>query len=378
VPTARVETGALDLTVYARGEIRPSRSSALVAPAADGALTVVRVIATGTAVKHGQVVCELASPQMTRGLAQRRLEQLQVEQELARTEADFEIQKSADEVERKAVRYAVRRAEMDVTRGELLSEADRRAHRLALDEAMRRQAQLEADLPARRDTRAAILAGLRERVRQAEAAVRETLRTLEGLRLKAPHDGVVVLMENTDALGAFRLPGTAGPEFRPGDTVSAGRTLGEVLDLGDMEVVARLREGEAAHLQADMPAEVFLDGAPAPRLRGRIKDVARTASQGFWGDAGRRLEVRFSLDAALPLARPGVTVAVAIPGRSSAESAHLPRQAVFEKDGQTIVYVREGASFQPRPVRVLRETDTHVALEGLPPGAEAALADPRS
>jgi multidrug resistance efflux pump len=378
VPTAHVQSGALDLTVHARGEIRASRSSALVAPAADGALTVARAAATGSTVRAGQVVCELDSPQMTRRLAQHRLDLLQIEQELARTEADFEIQKSADEVERRAVRNGVRRAEMDVTRGELLSEADRRAHRLALEEAQRRQTQLEADIPARRDSRAAILAGLRERVRQAQAVVRETLRALEGLKLRAPHDGIVVLAENTDALGAFRLPGTAVPEFRAGDVVSAGRTLGEVLDPADMEVVARVREGEAAHLLPGMPVEIALDGAPRRRHPGRIKDVARTAGQGFWGDAGRRLEVRFSLDAASGFIHPGASVAVRIPGWSAAGSLHLPRQAVFEKDGQTIVYVREGARFQARTVRVLRETETHVALEGLPPGTEAALADPRS
>jgi hypothetical protein len=55
---------------------------------------------------------------------------------------------------------------------------------------------------------------------------------------------------------------------------------------------------------------------------------------------------------------------------------HLPRQALFTKDGKPVVYVRRQGEFAPVEVKVLRLTEARVVLEGIPPDADVALADP--
>ena len=58
VPTAKVVRGPLKLTVYATGELRAGRTVNLVAPPAGGALRILKLAPTGSAVKKDDLVVE--------------------------------------------------------------------------------------------------------------------------------------------------------------------------------------------------------------------------------------------------------------------------------------------------------------------------------
>jgi len=55
----------------------------------------------------------------------------------------------------------------------------------------------------------------------------------------------------------------------------------------------------------------------------------------------------------------------------------IPRGALFEKDGERLVYREEGGRFVPVPVTVGRQSISHVVIEnGLEAGDRIALRDP--
>jgi HlyD family secretion protein len=54
----------------------------------------------------------------------------------------------------------------------------------------------------------------------------------------------------------------------------------------------------------------------------------------------------------------------------------IPRQALFQKNGKSIVYLRTGQRFEPREVKVTNRSESRVAIEGPPEGAEVALVNP--
>ena len=54
----------------------------------------------------------------------------------------------------------------------------------------------------------------------------------------------------------------------------------------------------------------------------------------------------------------------------------VPRQAVFQKNGKTHVFVKTGDRFEPREVKIVNRTESRAAIEGLPEGTEVALVDP--
>ena len=76
--------------------------------------------------------------------------------------------------------------------------------------------------------------------------------------------------------------------------------------------------------------------------------------------------------------RPGLTGRVTISGAPQVGVLHVPRGAVFERDGGTVVFVRGGSvnGFTPTPVKVVGKTEASAVVEGIAEGTAIALADP--
>jgi multidrug efflux pump subunit AcrA (membrane-fusion protein) len=58
---------------------------------------------------------------------------------------------------------------------------------------------------------------------------------------------------------------------------------------------------------------------------------------------------------------------------------NIPAQAVFEKDGKQIVYVRNGNRWDERPIKPMKRSEsTMVISEGVKAGETIAMADPNA
>lgn len=67
-----------------------------------------------------------------------------------------------------------------------------------------------------------------------------------------------------------------------------------------------------------------------------------------------------------------------IEGKEISDALHVPRQAVFARDGKNHVFVKTGERFEEREVKVTQRTESRVVIEGLTEGAEIALVDPNA
>jgi multidrug efflux pump subunit AcrA (membrane-fusion protein) len=77
------------------------------------------------------------------------------------------------------------------------------------------------------------------------------------------------------------------------------------------------------------------------------------------------------------LLRPGLLADVEIIVEKIPNAIYVPAQAVFDKEGRTVVYVQSPAGFQERPVKVMKRSEsTMVISEGLQAGELIALSDP--
>ena len=78
------------------------------------------------------------------------------------------------------------------------------------------------------------------------------------------------------------------------------------------------------------------------------------------------------------LLRPGLLAGVEITVEKLPNVVHLPAQAIFQKDGQDVVYVQAGAGkFQPRKVQLGKRSESMMVLtSGVEPGEVVALSDP--
>lgn len=379
LPTARVQRGNLDLTIYTRGELRPLRTGLLIAPPVRGQLQITYLAKTGDRVKRDDVVIEFDPSEQEYNIEQARSELMQAEQEIAKANADATVQASQDEVALLAAKYAVRRAELDVSRNELVSAIDAKKNDLALEEAKRKLSQLEDDIKARQVTSRASVAVLQQKRNRQRIQLDRAEADLRNLKVTAPFDGLVSVKENTDAAGGMFFSGMVLPEYRQGDLVFPGRSIAEVLDISQMEVTAKVSEVDRSRIQAGQPVNVQVDARPVQKFSGKVKAVGGQASNSnFWESTGaeRKFDVSFVLDVAEIPMRPGVTCSVQIMGQQVKDALLLPRQAVFEKDGKPIVYVKKGKDYEAQVVKVLHRSESRIAIEGLAEGTEVAMADP--
>lgn len=381
VPTAKVTLGSLELSVRTLGELRASSVKSLSAPAVGGMLRLVKIADTGTEVKAGDVVMEFDPTEQEYTLEQSLSQLAEADQEIAKIRADGDTQVAQDKVTLLTARFDVRRAELAAVSNPIVLPANELAkRRLTLDEMKRKLAQVEDDVKSREATSRASLAVSEARRIKAKLAADRAQMNIESLVVKSPIDGYVVVRDNRDASGGFFFSGMTLPPYRAGDNVFAGRPTLDVFDISKMEVRGRVNEQERNNVAAGQTASVTSDSLPGETLTARVTAVSGMAqSDGIFSDTGgplREFDVTLALDQRSELLRPGTTVRLLIAGTKVDNVTHVPRQAVFEKNGKPIVYLRNGNRFEVREVTLKYRTESRIALEGLSAGAEVALINP--
>jgi len=377
LPSTRVTRGPLKLTVYATGEIRAGRTATLVVPPAGGMLRLVTLLPTGTHVKTGEVVFEIDPADQEFALEQAKSEMAEAEQQIVKTKADSAVQAAEDAVALLTARYDVRRGELDTAANDLIGAIDAKKNVLTLEEARQRLAQLEQDVKSRSATNEAALAVIVEQRNKAQLAIQRAQSIIDSLVVKATFDGVVAAKENRDAAGGFFF-GQALPEYRQGDTTFSGRAIADVIETGQMQIRAKINETDRDNLQAGQAASVQSDALPGETFTARVGALSGLASRGnfFETSAVRQFDVTFAFDKPDPRLLAGSSVQLVIDGRVVPSALQVPRQAVFEKNGKTFVYIKAGERFERRDVKVTDSTESRAAVTGVTEGDVIALIDP--
>jgi hypothetical protein len=111
----------------------------------------------------------------------------------------------------------------------------------------------------------------------------------------APMAGLVAVRQNraTD----FYFPGMQLPDIHEGDTLRPGIPVADILDLSELEVLARVGELDRANLHEGQEVSITLDAMPEQRFRGTIKTMSGMASSAiFSGDPSKKFDVVFAID----------------------------------------------------------------------------------
>jgi HlyD family secretion protein len=379
VPTSLVTRGPLKLTVHAAGELRAGRTVTLVTPPVGGMLRIVTLVQTGMTVKNGESIVEFDPADQQYALEQAKSELAEAEQEIVKMKADAAVQGAQDEVALLTARFDVRRTELDAAGNEFVGAVDAQKNVLSHEEARRRLAQLLEDVKSRAATNDASLAVVQEKRTKAQLAMQRAQQVIESLVIKAPFDGVASVKENRDASGGMIFWGMILPEYRAGDQIWPGRPVVDVIESGRMEVRAKINESDRPNLVAGQPAIVEVDGLPGEKFKAHIGQLSGLASRAnFWESAGvtRLFDVTLQFDQTDPRLKAGVSAAVTLEGKDVPNAIHVPRQAVFDKNGKNHVFVKVGERFEQREVKVEQRTESRLAISGVGEGTEIALVDP--
>jgi HlyD family secretion protein len=378
IPTTKVAEVDLQLKVFTKGALHPEQSRVVSAPPiAGGTLQIIQLAAAGTQVHAGDVVLEFDPSQQEYNLAQNRSDLEQADQEIVKAKADAAVQTAEDQTALLKARYAVRKAELEVSKNELLSSIDAQKNILALEEAKRALAQLEQDIKSHGASNDAALAISQEKHHKAQLEMDRAELNIKNMRIASPIDGLMVIHGNRDSTGGFFMDGMTLPDYHVGDQVNPGSSIAEVIDSSKLEISAQVGETDRTNLKTGQSVDITVDALPGETFTGKVRTVGGATAREFWDDnAKHKFDVAVQLDRADPRLRPGFEAQLSILGDHLTKAVSLPAGAVFEHDGKKIVYCERGRGFEMQEVKVRALSEGRAILEGVPVGTVVALVNP--
>ncbi len=295
VATAKVRRGDVVVRSFTRGEVRAVRSVTLIAPNLFGTVQVTQLAELGSFAREKDLVVEFDDSEVNSRLEEKQLEIDQIDEQIKKAEADLAIRNNQDQVELLRTGYSVRRSELEVKRNELLSAIDAKKNVLNLEESKQRLKQLESDIKSRLEQAKAEMAVLIEKKNKSKLELSRERQRLTQVKLLSPMSGLVAIKQNRQ--GGFFFPGMQIPDIREGDQVQPGMAIADVLDLSELEIVAKVGELDRANLKDDQDVIIQLDAIGDKKFSGKIKSMSGTASANiFSGDPGKKFDVVFSVD----------------------------------------------------------------------------------
>jgi len=379
LPTAEVARGQFSEYVKIRAEVKAQKSVTVTAPlirGEGGDAQILKLVKTGAMVKKGEVVVEFDTAKLKDTLAQNRSGLKQADAEIAEVRAQVKLQEEKDLTDLEKARYDVERARLDVSKAEILSKIDGEKNKLLLADAEQKLRQAQEKLDSDRAKAKADITAKQQKREKAAFDVRMAEENIVALTLRAPVDGMATVLPNFRAGGWFR---EGAPPFKEGDRAWPGAGIVELPDLSSLRVSGRVEEADRGRVAVGQPVVVRIDAVPDKEFSARVIEISPLAKVDFAGGwpFPRNFDVTMQLEQTDPRVRPGMSATARVAVEKLTDCILIPTEAVFQKSGKTVAYVRHGSGFEQQEIQIAKRGEAQVVVaQGLKPGERVALKDP--
>ena len=375
LPTTQVVRGEFADVIEIRGEVRPVKTTLVLAPANAGELVVVKIAKNGTAVQANEVVAEFDAVTMRQTIMQK-------QSELRGAMAEMDQMRAQTKITLEERLAAVRRAQFEVTKAklgvgdkEIVGAIEAERGRLAVVDAEQRQREAEANELAAKVAADAEAAARQRRIDLIKRDLARAESAVQSLTAVAPIAGTVNILPNYRSASMMGMPA----EFRPGDKTYAGAAILELPDLSEIFLVARVDETERGLLKAGQKAKIRADAIADRDYEAGISDIsllARVDFSGGWPPT-KQFDLKITLTNPDKRLNPGMSAVARISVGQIPDVLIVPTGAVFTDGGRPVVYRFEGRDFTPIPVEIIRRGKQQAAVKGdLKAGDRIALVSP--
>jgi RND family efflux transporter MFP subunit len=376
--TAEVRRGDFVDTIEVRGEIKTKSSLQLVAPSFAGDLQIVKLVRTGTMVKKGDVVVAFDASNLASTLKKQQSQFKASEADIEQSRAQAHLTQEQQATDLLQANYDVQRTELDTNKQEIVSEIEGKETRLKLEDAQQKLKELEQKNTSSKISADADVEGKKQKQQKAKSDVQRSEHQITSLTLLAPADGMVTVLPNFGARNWYA--GGSTPDFKEGDRAWPGAAIAALPDMSSFRVDVRVDETDRGRLKLNQPATVRIDAIADKEFKATVLEISPLAKIDYssWPFT-KNFDIVVQILENDPRIRPGMSATARIAVEKRPDSLLVPPQAVFEKNGSTIVYVLHRSKFEERPVQVGRRGKTILQIvKGLEPGEKVALKNPET
>jgi HlyD family secretion protein len=199
---------------------------------------------------------------------------------------------------------AVRSAELEVQKKEVVAPITAEQNQLTLDEARAKLDQLRKTFELRRKSDTAEVRALEIQRDRAMNAWKHAESNAEKMRVLSPIDGMVVLKSTWKS-------GTMG-EVQEGEEVRPGLSVMDVIDPSAMRVRVKINQADVSSLRVGQSARITLDSFPTKTFTGRLEQMSQIGAVSTMSNRVRSFLAIFSIDGSDPHLMPDLAAAIDI------------------------------------------------------------------
>ena len=310
IVAARPAGGASDNGTGLRlqGSVEPVRSHPVIVPRltgpGTGTLVIVHLVKPGTRVKRGDLLIEFDRQAQIKTAHDREAEYRDFVEQINRKRGEQVTARAHGEAELMIAANAVKSADLEVLKNEIVPPVTAEQNRLSLDEARAKAEQLRRTFELRRKADAADIRALEIQRDRALNAWKHARSNADKMRVVSPIDGMVVLKSTWKN-------GTMG-EVQEGEEVRSGLGIMDVIDSSVMQVRARVNQADVSALGIGQPARITLDSYPARTFTGRLEQLSRIGAISTMSNRVRTFLAVFSIQGSDPHLMPDLAAAIDI------------------------------------------------------------------
>ncbi len=363
IATVDVRRGEFLISFKSSGEIRAKNSFTLTTPRVRyGQMQIVYLVPEGTTVKAGDVVIRFATTDVDKTISDKEAELSINQSDLDKFRADKALRDSQLEGDLRNAELAHEQAKLQVEKMKYEAEMQRKdaeinleRNRISYDQA--KQKIVSQAVVDKSEERKIVL-----KVQQTESDLKRAREDKEQYTLKATLGGLVVYENNW----------STGRKIAVGDSPWGGMSLVSLPDLSKMQSQTYVNEVDISKVKTGQLVNIRLDAFPDKLFKGAVASVGTIGQQRDQTNT-KMFEVIVDIDGTDPVLKPGMTTSNEIVMSSIPDTLFVPIEAVFQKDGKTIVY--KGSSAQEVTLGP-KNGNFVVVSSGIRAGDKLALRDP--
>jgi HlyD family secretion protein len=365
--TAIVEQKDFVNKVRVHGIVEAVESHTIAAPRLSGqglnTLIITRLVKNGSAVHQGDVLVEFDRQAQLKNVLDKEAEYKGLVAQIAKKEAEQAAARAADETELKKAEDALKTAELEVKKNEIVSRIDAEKNMENLEQARATFQQLTQTFDLKRLAAKAEKRILEIQRDRALTAMKWAQSNTEKMLVHASMDGVAVINS--------MWKGGSMSDVQEGDEVRAGFPFMQVVNPARMQIRAKVNQADIEELRQSQSVHIGLDAYPELDFSGRVESIAAVAQTSTFSGKARTVVVLFTINGTDPKLMPDLSASVDIEVERQPNALVAPRDTVIKENGKNFVMVKSGSGYDRREVKLGAANDAEqVIASGVEKGAE--------
>lgn len=370
--TAKVTSGSLTRTVRLTGQTSAKNYANIIAPMLRGPegrqpLLLLKLATAGSQVRKGDLLAQIDAQASQDHIDDVRAMVVQAEGDIKKRAAELSLNTESLLQTLRSNKADMEKASLDLKAAEVRTEVERELLKISVAEATARYEQVQRDLATTKISQKSELRMLEiTKIRQDRHLGRHTSDILK-FTIKSPIDGLVVMQS---IWGGSELR-----QIQEGDNVYAGQPFMKVVNPASMQIEANVNQAEIGDFRVNQAAVIRLDAFPGLEFPGKIYSIGALAVGGWRQNFFiRNVPIRVAIQSNDSHVIPDLNGSAEVILGKVDNATLVPLGAVREENGKTFVTVKQGQTFEKRPVTLGMTNETYAAVtSGLSAGEEVRL-----